>query len=101
MNKMTSLYREGMAELREENAQLRQRIAELEDQQRWIPVSERTPEKDVRVLITNGKSMAVGWVDYDEKWVDFDCWDECYSGNTTHWMPLPEPPEVNHARSND
>ena len=30
MNKMTMLYREGMAELRAENEQLKQRIAELE-----------------------------------------------------------------------
>ena len=30
MNEMTRLYREGMAELRAENEQLKQRIAELE-----------------------------------------------------------------------
>ena len=32
MNEMTRLYREGMAELRAENEQLKARIAELEEQ---------------------------------------------------------------------
>lgn len=57
----------------------------------WIPVTERLPEKDVRVLVWVGEnSCNFPVIDTDRihcgRWVR---WDECI----THWMPLPEPPK--------
>lgn len=81
---------------------------------KWIPVSERLPEKDGGYLVykTLGKH---GWckvLDFakDGRKVDiydFDsCWENVWynydnewgyviSDNVTHWMPLPEAPKVN------
>ena len=84
-------------ELESENANLAARIAELEEAQRWIPVSERLPENENdQVLIRRGNVVALGWIYFDELMGDWDyrCYDEDWDGNPTHWMPLPTPPEV-------
>ena len=63
---------------------------------RWIPCSERLPEKGQTVLIQyedrrNGrKTMAVGWMENDY----LCCWDDRIThaiDNAVAWMPLPEP----------
>ena len=64
--------------------------------QGWIPVEERLPEKDVRVLI---------WMQDNEEGytqMDTDRWS-CtmeqgyhwirWGKSVTHWMPLPQPPK--------
>ena len=66
----------------------------------WIPVTERLPENiGEEVLVCNseyGKS-GLGFVTvavYDgSDWLE--CWQrETYLVDITHWMPLPESPEV-------
>jgi hypothetical protein len=78
--------------------------AALELVPRWIPVSERLPEHDANVLAVwhDGERRRVSellFVDYSEpgepshpEWV----WEvqRIPHSLVTHWMPLPEPPEV-------
>ena len=78
--------------------QAAERLRELDQEQKWIPVTERLPENFISVL---GYMTDAG---------DFPPVRECYTvGNAfffpalrdvhpvSHWMPLPEPPkEANH-----
>lgn len=50
---------------------------------KWIPVTERLPEKEGLYLIShqNGKVFL-------DKWMGYDGWDSFIS--VTAWMPLPE-----------
>ena len=62
----------------------------------WIKCSERMPEEFEDVRVTDGVYVGVTWLDCD------GCWDSWLApldvtvdpGEITHWMPLPEPPEV-------
>ena len=71
--------------------------SKLEAAQRWIPVSEGLPEIGVRVLFYNNfiKNIHKGWYSGDEWTSDIGIF---YNGDKlkriTHWMPLPQPPEV-------
>lgn len=69
------------------------RIAELEAERRWIPVSERLPEKGNLVI---GITDYCGYVffeivDDDGQGIVLHPYRRC-QGKVTHWMPLPEPP---------
>jgi len=67
--------------------ELRARIAELEAERRWIPVGERLPEEKQSVLALDRTGTAYHW-EYSK------CLSNIFVGYYTHWMPLPEPPEV-------
>jgi len=77
---------------------LRARIAELEEANRWIPVSERLPEdkQDVFALTQNGDFKAPRFLNDG----DTPCWrrsDSSYCDELkhfTHWRPLPSAPEA-------
>ncbi len=64
---------------------------------RWTPVTERLPEEEVEVLISDnsffgGPIVAVAYWERGKcEWRD----DMCTSATPkpTHWMPLPEPPK--------
>ena len=72
-------------------------------EQKWIPVTERLPEKNKDVLLYFGfkhKNQAVGFWEGEEKqrivfwraYTDDGFYTDCdYS--PTHWMPLPQPPK--------
>jgi len=61
----------------------------------WIKCSERMPDDFEDVLVSDGGNVEVMWRDCDGFW---DCWaprnSNISEANVTHWMPLPEPPEV-------
>ena len=68
-----------------------ERLLDLIEGTRWIPVSERLPAPFQGALISNGQ------------WVEFALWGCGEIADTknyqlcksaTHWMPLPKPPEV-------
>jgi hypothetical protein len=71
---------------------------------RWIPVSERLPENNEDVLVTDGEYCAVGYYRPDAQAWDSDTFGwlenrilfedvEYGIGTVTHWMPLPEIPK--------
>lgn len=81
--------------------ELARRVMDEHYPPRWIPVGERLPEEGVRVLVCNiygGSLPNQGDTGYvvdngvieDEEW----CIPDDPFFHVTHWMPLPEPPEV-------
>ena len=71
--------------------------AALREKQRWIPVTERLPERDVQVLgwykdnpFSQYRPEVVAW--NGNGWVFV--YAHRYVTNVTHWMPLPGAPEV-------
>ena len=72
---------------------LKAHVEELEAAQRWIPVSERLPEPYEKVIALAKDCMNVDWVLPKELCqVGKGAFARLY--NVTHWMPLPQPPEV-------
>lgn len=67
--------------------------AALRETQRWISVTEKTPEYDMPQLALNadGDALIANYA-YGE-W--FDTWGQ--DVEVTHWMPLPEVPEEGEA----
>jgi predicted RNA-binding Zn-ribbon protein involved in translation (DUF1610 family) len=68
---------------------------------RWIAVSERLPEERVRVLAcgddpVEGPFTLIGYREPESKFGPAHWHLPCFAefGPVTHWMPLPEPPEV-------
>ena len=59
--------------------------------QKWIPVSERLPEKYKEVLVhrLTGCEVTCCIDTKNRKWFG----DEICCYDVTHWMPLPEPPK--------
>lgn len=69
----------------------RQRIAELEAANRWIPVGERLPKRGKIVLVNLSGFVTVGY--WEGYWWAFDVKPkERKRGDLiTHWMRMPEP----------
>lgn len=59
--------------------------------QDWIPVSERLPWEDIRVLVWL-RRHDYGPIRIDTDRVHNNRWVR-WNGCVTHWMPLPEPPK--------
>ena len=88
-------YDQAQRRFYEERKILTARIAELEAERRWIPVSERLPEvnEDVFTVVydTNDGSTSVSALKHHGDGVWF-IWDKGYYV-VTHWMPMPKLPE--------
>ena len=74
----------------EQNQRLRMQVTELQERQRWIPVSEKPPEPGERVLCAWGPFVGEGYLTNDGTWCRHTpVWTE----SPTHWMPLPKAPK--------
>lgn len=67
-------------------------LPSAQQEQRWIPVSERLPEKNGRYLVSNTKWGAneVDWNIFYKEPKEGWLWEE----GVIAWMPLPEPYKV-------
>ena len=76
-----------------ELAKLEAEVMAACDSVRWIPVTERLPEiRCVEVLAIDKKGVLMASVDRSADGVWFGT-NRAISGDVTHWMPLPAPPE--------
>lgn len=85
--------------LRDENAELREKVATLEEAQRWRKFSEEPPEhhQDVLCYCPRAKFCKVALRRWDEG-TKFDVeMQELY----THWRPMPEEPKENNDARKD
>ena len=57
-------------------------------EQKWIPVTERLPERGQEVIAYSGNILSPTVFAYCFWSKDYDTWV-----HVTHWMPLPEPPK--------
>lgn len=67
---------------------------------KWISTEERMPPANIRVYaaIKGADDARIAWVDDKGRWDDDDSW--VYEKIVTHWMPLPELPEVKLCENN-
>ena len=66
------------------------RIAELEAAQRWVPVSERLPEKtDTVLVLADGVRVIATYHSNKNKW-ELLWWISSEIYGVTHWIPLPK-----------
>ena len=86
--------------LHQENAALKARIAELEAERRWIPVTERLPgieengvySKVVLIWCPKHKNCYSSVRTWENLWESFAPCSAIIYEDVTHWMPLPAPP---------
>lgn len=63
-----------------------ERQPSVQPEQRWIPVTERLPDKPDMYTVTDSKGDVVRFVFYDNE-SSRNYWRRCAKA----WMPLPEP----------
>ena len=68
--------------------QAAKRLKELDQEQKWIPVTERLPEQGQEVIVYDGGVLKPKVFCYLFWNPNYDNW-----ARVTHWMPLPEPPK--------
>ena len=76
------------------------KLPSAQPEQRWIPCSEKLPDKDGLYLVTDDSG---GVKETHESWF-IECYDGTLSwdlANVTAWMPLPEPYQSEAERRTD
>lgn len=74
---------------RNDNKQLKRQISELEQERRWIPVSEKPKHSgEYWVCFEYDGKVVQGYCEYNEI---LDSWDN--TETVTHWQPLPQLPK--------
>lgn len=71
------------------------KVVEIDQFNKWIPVTERLPEKSGDYLGYCGDGY-IGILPYSTQYKLFNTFDGCgtkHAMAVTHWMPLPEPPK--------
>lgn len=75
-------------------------VSKMETTTKWIPVTERLPEKHEHILALTPNKIHGGyhkwliWYDPKSGFYDSDPeWGDIEMDDVTHWMPLPEPPK--------
>lgn len=69
--------------------EMKARIEKLEQELRWVPVAEGLPDPKDSVFFTNGTRV---YIQSGERKYLCDL-EGLINHTTTHWMPLPKPPE--------
>lgn len=79
--------------IEEEYSKMAKELAELRQQNRWVPVSERLPDYNEEVLITDGKYVTIDTRYFLENTEDGEAytWDINGWDDVIAWKPLPEP----------
>ena len=68
------------------------RLSSIKKVSDWIQCSERMPDNDDDVLVFDGCEVSIDYID-----ICIESGDEYFvnlGSDSTHWMPLPEMPEV-------
>lgn len=70
---------------------------QVQEQRRWIPVTERLPDPGERVLATDGGFVGEFYVNIRGQWQRYNVNDYSLlmALDILWWMPLPEPPKEN------
>lgn len=69
---------------KEERERLKEQIP------KWIPVTERLPDRNYNCLVADDGTIVYGYMNFIGEWMD------CFGDKlkyVSHWMPLPQPPE--------
>jgi hypothetical protein len=70
-------------------------IMQEKQERQWIPVTERLPDRGERVLFCDNIFVAEGYLDITGAWHRYDgIIVDLFDIKVTHWMSLPDPPEV-------
>ena len=71
-------------------ARYAEEIAVLQERQKWVPVTERLPDQCMDILVSYRDGHILMGTAMCDDWIEEDLED----GKITHWMPLPDVPEV-------
>ena len=76
--------------LTERCARYAEEIAVLQEREKWVPVTERLPDQCMDILVSYRDGHILMGTAMCDDWIEEDLED----GKITHWMPLPDVPEV-------